>query len=157
MRFSDHPLIQSFLERYDRIPEGDQDRVPIEAVALSAGIDVRHLWGEIMLAMREQSVSQVKLIAVAAHPQVTRSRVRFSKQLQGHRDRDALDIMLGAIASPKGPTFINKFFAGGVKEEDGDGGKPEAYEGDVDAVFPDVSKMQDRVQPMRQRVLEAVK
>ena len=97
MRFSASPLIKSFLEKYDSIPPRDRERLSIEAIALAAKIEIPHLWGEIMLAMREHSVSAVKVIAVAAHADVMKKRVEFAQLPGGYRDRDKLDEMLGAI------------------------------------------------------------
>jgi hypothetical protein len=156
MRMSESPLIQSFLEKYNSISPTDREKCSLEAIALSAKIDVRHLWGEIMLAMREHSVNSVKVIAIANHPDVIHKRVEFAKLPGGTRDRDALDIMLGALPSPKGPTFINKFFAGGssAPDEETDNKSPQVeLVDDLDYVFPDASAMQDRAQPIRQKAL----
>lgn len=127
----------------------------IEAVALAAKVDIPALLGEILLAMREQSVNTVKLIAIASHPETILKRVEYAKTPGGYRDRDALDTMLGALPSPKGPTFINKFFAGGQQDDAEPKEAPEELVEDVDFVFPDVSVMQEKVQPMRQKMLKA--
>lgn len=156
MRFSNGELIQKFLTKYDSITERDREKVSIEAVALSAGLDVRHLWGEIMLAIREQSVNQVKMIAIAAHPKITKSRVKFAQTPGGFRDRDRLDEMLGAIRAPQGSTFINKFFAGGSKETEEPEAKEEVVD-DLNFLFPDCEKMQERLHPIRNKLLEAGK
>jgi len=157
MRFSSEPLIKAFLKKYDSMPKHDRARVRIEAVAIAAKIDVRHFWGELMLAIREQSVNAVKIIAVAAHPEIIKKRVEFAQTAGGFRDRDALDTMLGALPSPQGPTFINKFFAGKSGDEPEGPKPPERFEDDLDVIFPDVSAMQERVQPMRQKLLETRK
>lgn len=160
MRFSSGDLVRRFLKKYDDIAERDRNSLSIEAIALSEGIDVSHLLGEIALAMREYSVTTVKMIAVSAHPDTMKARVKFAKQEGGSRDRDALDTMLGALPPNKGggSTFINKFFAGGsreveepveIREE-----PPEELVADLDFCFPDSDKMQGRLQPMRQRLLE---
>lgn len=157
MRFSRDPLIHAFLKKYDSIPLGDRDRVPIEAIAIAAKIDISHFWGELMLAIREHSVSAVKLIAVSSHPEVMKSRVEFAKLAGGTRDRDALDTMLGALPSPKGPTFIGKFFAGNSKDPDDIPEAPAELVDDLDYIFPDAEVMQERIQPMRQKLLETRK
>jgi len=155
MRFSEAPLVQEFLAKYDSIPERDRKSLTFAAIALAAKLNVRHLWGEMMLAIREQSVSHVKLIAVAAHPLVTRSRVKFAQEVGGYRDRDALDTMLGALPKGAGISIMNKIFTGSEeKSEEEDTSTIQELTDDVDLVFPDVSKMQERVQPMRQRLLE---
>lgn len=160
MRFSQDPLIASFLDKYDSIPKRDRESLPIEAIAVAAGIDVRHLWGEIMLAIREQSVNAVKIIAVASHPDVIRKRVEFSMTPGGFRDRDALDTMLGALPSNKGTTFINKYFAGKDNPPGEPSEEPEEKEelvDDVDFIFPDAERLQERVHPLRQKLLESRK
>lgn len=163
MRFSQQQILTDFLVKYDSIPERDREQIPLEAIAISIGQDVRHLWGEIMLAIRESSVNAVKIIAVAAHPDVLKKRVEFAKTPGGYRDRDALDIMLGALPSPKGPTFIGKAFFGSTTPEpdDPDGAETpvqaapqEELVSDEDFVFPDCEVMQEKVQPMR-KLLEA--
>lgn len=157
MRFSSSPAIKNFLARYDAVPEGDRTHLPMEAIAIAAEIDPTYLLGEIMLAMREHSVTQYKLHAIAGHPEIIKSRLKFAKREGGFRDRDAVDQIMGALPSKQqGTTFINKFFAGKA-DEPGDEDKPQTFEDDLDVIFPDVSLMQERVQPMRQKVLETRK
>ena len=152
MRFASSPLIVSFLHKYDRIPDEDRDRVPLEAIALAAKIDVRHFWGELMLAIRERSVSAVKAITIASHPAVMKKRIEFAMTPGGTRDRDALDTMLGALPSPKGPTFINKVFT--TKDADETKQEVEEFVDDLDFMFPNAEVMQEKVTPMRQRLLD---
>ena len=153
MRFSETAEIVKFLQKYDATPEGDRDRVPLEAIAIAAGINVRHLWGEIMLAIREQSVHSVKMIAVSAHPEIIKKRVEFAQLPGGYRDRDALDTMLGALPSTKGISILNKIFTGTKEEDDEDASVRPEITDDVDFVFPDCELIQEAVQPMRQRAL----
>ncbi len=157
LRFSESDCAAKFLAKYDSISVRDRDKLPIQAVALAAKINPRELLGEIMLAMREHSVNAVKIIAVASHPDVIRKRVEFAQLPGGFRDRDALDTMLGALPSPKGPTFINKFFAGGSKEESSSPEPVEEISDDLEYMFPDASAIQERAQPMRQKLLESGK
>ena len=157
MRFSDQPLVEQFLAKYDSIPDRDRKSLTFTAIALAAEINVRHLLGEMLLAIREHSVSRVKFIAITAHPDVTRSRVKFAQEVGGFRDRDALDTMLGALPKGTGISIMNKIFTGTEEkppEEAEESAPIQELEDDVDIVFPDVSKMEDRVQPMRQRLLE---
>lgn len=153
MRFSAEPLCVAFLEKYDSISPRDRERLSIEAIALAAKLNILHLWGEIMLAMREHSVNSVKMIAVAEHPEVMKKTIEYAKTPGGNRDRQHVHEMLGALATPKGPTFINKFFAGGQQDDSEQKETPEELVEDVDFVFPDVSVMQEKVQPMRQKML----
>lgn len=158
LRFSQEPLAIAFLEKYDSIPERDRRELPFEAIGIAANLDLKTLLGEIMLAIREHSVTSVKLIAIAAHPKITKARVKFAKQPGGFRDRDKLDEMLGAIKPTAGPTFIGKaFFGRGGDEGPEEDQSSEKLADDLDYVFPDVSIMQAKIQPMRQKVLEAGK
>jgi len=156
MRFSSEPMVVAFLEKYDSISKRDRERLSMEAIGLGANLDLRHLLGEIVVAITEYSVTSVKIIARAAHPKVIKSRVKFAQQQEGYRDRDALDTMLGALPVSKGISIFNKIVTG-QSDEQMPSDKPEAFDDDLDVVFPDVSKMQERVQPMRQKVLEAGK
>jgi hypothetical protein len=153
MRFSASPLIQSFLDKYDSIAPRDREKLSLEAIALAAKVDITHLWGEIMLAMREHSVNSVKIIAIANHPDVIKKRVEYAQLPGGFRDRDALDTMLGALPSPKGPTFINKFFAGKSDDEEETKEVPAEVVDDLNYVFPDASAMQERAEVARQKQL----
>lgn len=155
MRFSDQPLVEQFLAKYDSIPDRDRKSLTFTAIALAAEINVRHLLGEMLLAIREHSVSRVKFIAITAHPDVTRSRVKYAQEVGGFRDRDALDTMLGALPKGTGISIMNKIFTGTEEKPETEESAPiEELEDDTDVVFPDASKMQERVQPMRQRLLE---
>jgi hypothetical protein len=80
----------------------------------------------------------------------------YAKTPGGYRDRDKLDEMLGAIKPGQGSTFIGKYFAASTKEMPEDD-EPEKIVDDLEYMFPDSSIMQERVQPMRQKVLEAGK
>jgi hypothetical protein len=155
LRFSTDPLARAFLEKYDSIAERDREELSFEAIGLAAGCDLKTLLGEMMLAVREHSVTSVKLIAIAAHPLITKKRVEFAQQPGGFRDRDKLDEMLGAIKPGAGSTFINKFFAATTKEMPENEEQAEELVDDLDYMFPDSSVMQEKVQPMRQKVLEA--
>lgn len=157
MRFSDEPLIMAFLSKWDTLDERSQQALSIEAVALAADINVRHLWGEMQLAIRQHSASSVMTIAAAAHPSITKKRVEFAQTLGGFRDRDKLDEMLGAIKPAQGSTFIGKFFAATTKAMPEDEEQAEEIVDDLEYMFPDASKMQERIQPLRQKVLEARK
>ena len=156
MRFSESPEIVSFLAKYDKIPERDRVSLSIEAVAIAAEVNVAHLLGEIMLAVRDHSANRVKLIAIASHPDVMKMSVECALLPDGLGDRKDIHTMLGALPSNKGTTFINKFFAGGTKDSD-ESGEPEELVDDLDYVFPDSSIMQEKVQPLRQKLLESRK
>ena len=151
LRFSEEQTSIAFLEKWDSFGTRDQQALGIEGVALAANLNIKHLWGEMMLAIREHSVNSVKIIAVAAHPMITKKRVEFAKTAGGVRDRDALDTMLGALPKSQGISIFNKIVTGG-KDEDSE--REEMVE-DANFIFPDSSIMQDKVQPVRQKILEA--
>lgn len=156
LRFSSDPAVEKFLAKYDSIPDRDRKSLPLEAIALAADVDIRALLGEIMLAVREHSVSRVKMIAIASHPEVIKRRVEFAQLPGGFRDRDALDTMLGALPRPNAATFIDKVFFGKPEPTNQETTKDPGEElaSDEDYIFPDASEIQERIQPMRQRMLE---
>jgi hypothetical protein len=160
MRFSPDEVIAAFLKKYDTIPSGDREHLPMEAVALAAGVDINHLLGSVMLALQAQSVSAVKIIAMSSHPKITEARVKFGQMPLGERDRTALDTAMGFLPNPKGPTFIGKAIFGTGKnvmdqqrggDEDDGGGDDDGP--DLDRLFPPANAMQERLTPIRQRML----
>jgi hypothetical protein len=152
MRLSSNPVIKSFLARYDRIPQGDRNYLPIEAVCIAAEVEPSYLLGEILLAMREY----VKVVGIGSHLGVMKATIKRAMKDEGFREKEMVHSMLGALPRGGGSTFINKFFAGQPGEEPTEA-KPERFEDDLDVIFPDVSLMQERVQPMRQKLLETRK
>src|ERR1700677_409476 len=131
MRFSiEDPKIKSFLKVYDRIPIGDQKRVPWEAIAIAAKINPKHLVGAIQFAIENHCRNRSRFIAVSNHPDVTEARVKYAMMANGEKDRNALDIMNGALAAPKGTTLIGKQVAvynaggGGKNKNDDDDDAP---------------------------------
>lgn len=159
MRFSTNSdLIQRWLARFDRLSDRDR-KIPriIEAVALSQEIPVADLFGHILLALREYSVYTVKAIAVSHHPEIMKKRVEFAKLPGGFRDRDALDLMLGALPSNKGSTFIQKAVFTSTDSPENDvpeEAHPQEIVDDMDFVFPNAEDVQDKLVPIRQRLVE---
>ncbi len=153
MRFSSAECIHKFLDMYDSISLRDREKLSLEAIALAAKVDIALLLGEILLAIREHNVNVVKFIAVGSHPEVMKKTVESALVTGGWRDREHIHTMLGALPSPKGPTFIGKFFAGGTQDPEEPKEPSDDLMEDVDYIFPDSSVMQDRIQPMRQKLL----
>jgi hypothetical protein len=160
MRFSPDAIIATFLEKYDTVPVGDRDHLPIEAIALAAQIDMTHLLGSILMALQAQSVNAVKIIAMTAHPKITEARVLYGQLPLGERDRTALDMAMGFLPNPKGPTFIGKaIFGSGKNVMDQQRGDDEDDPGDgddgpdLDRLFPPANAMQEKLTPIRQRLL----
>lgn len=155
MRFSEDQVIKDFFECYDQLPIQDRDSVPLEAICILAKIEPSHLLGSALLALREHSVNRVKIIAITNHPDVLRKRVEYAMKPGGGRDRDALDTALGFLPTNKGTTIINKMFASAgptsdAPKDDDDKGD---YEDDIEYAFPDSTRMQEKLAPIRQRML----
>ena len=168
MRYSCDPDVEAWLDKWDNARAWDQDKIPMQGWALAAGLDVNRFLGAVVLAIRDYSVTQVKMIAISSHPDVMRARVENAKRPEGVKDREAIDLMLGALPTPKGATFITKQYISGI----GGNGKntlPEMVEGgeeeasgadtlidadkiDVDLIFPTLGETQKRMAP-RERML----
>jgi hypothetical protein len=159
MRFSDEPLIRAFFSKYDSLSGHDRKHLPLEAVALSAGINIVHLLGAILVALQAQSINIVKIIAVSHHPKITEARVQYGQLPFGEKDRNALDVAMGFLPSPKGPTFIGKAIFGSGQtvmmqpRGDEDDEVLSGDELDLDRLFPPPRNMQERLNGIRQRIL----
>ena len=168
MRFTaEDPSIAAFLEKYDSVPAGDRERVSWEAIALAAGVDLRVFLGSIMLALQSQAVNTVKIIAMTNHPKITAARVKYGLLPSGEKDRTALDTAMGFLPSPKGPTFIGKavFGSGGggggsapAQMEDDDLDEEDTFvdaeKVDLEKFFPSSNAIQQKLIPVRQKMLE---
>jgi hypothetical protein len=152
MRFAPDPLIAAFLQKYDSVPVGDREHLPIEAIALAAEVNVSHLLGSIMVCLQAHAVNTVKIIAMTSHPKITEARVLYGQLPYGEKDRTALDMAMGFLPSPKGPTFIGK-----AVFESGKGAKTEAEgeddDPDLEALFPTATVMQEKLALIRQKRL----
>jgi len=158
MRFSDNPIIRKFLDRYNQIPVGDRNHLPLEAIAVAANIEPAYLLGEIMLAISEFSVASVKVMGLGRHPEVMKKTIDTALKDGGTKEREMVHSMLGALPQKGGSIFIGKFFGSkSADPEPTETPQPERFEDDLDVIFPDVSIMQEKVQPMRQRLLETRK
>jgi hypothetical protein len=164
MRFAtDDQDINAFLKVYDKVPIGDRERVTWEAIAIAAKVNPKHLLGAIQLAVQTYCWNRSRFIAVSNHPDITNARVKYAMMAGGEKDRTALDIALGVLQSPKGPTFIGKqvaVFSGGAGQaKEGDEGKTVEAEYSTtdgfDDLFPSPNEIQDKLVPIRQRLLEA--
>jgi hypothetical protein len=165
MRFSGDEVVTAFLKKYDSIPSGDRDNLPWEAIAISAGINLNHFAGSAMLATANYCGNKSKLIIVTNHPEITKKRVEYALLAGGEKDRYALDVMAGAMPSAKGPVFIGKASFGAsdsgitrkgevVDEEATTATAVFGVDDDLDELFPPASAMQDKLVPIRQRLLD---
>ena len=165
MRFAtDDAEIRAFLKVYDKTPSVDRESLSWEAISIAAKVNPKHLIGAIQLAVQTHCWNRSRFIAVSNHPDVTKARVKYAKMAGGERDRTQLDIALGILQSPKGPTFIGKQVAvfgngGGQKQEkEEDEGKTVEAQFDssdgFDDLFPSPNDVQEKLVPIRQRLLE---
>lgn len=90
MRLSPDAMIQEFLRHYDRASARDRRIVPFEAFALAAKLNLMQLLRAVMVALREESVSLVKVITLTAHPTITRATVKSALMESGVADRKML-------------------------------------------------------------------
>ena len=163
MRFSqDDSEIAMFLRKYDSIPLGDRNHLPWEAIAVAARVNTKHLIGSILLAVSQHCATKSKFIVASNHPMITKNRVKFAQMVGGEKDRSALDIMAGAQQGSSGHTFIGKAWFGGaaaskpVKDDDDDTPSTPAIIQDdsYGDLFPSPNQTQDKLVPIRQRLLE---
>ena len=158
--------IKAFMKVYDKMDTGGRDGVPWEAIAIAARVNPKHLIGAIQLAVQTHCWNRSRFIAVSNHPEITKARVKYGKMASGEKDRTALDIALGIMQSPKGPTFIGTqqvaVFGGrgkqASKDDDAEDGKIiEAQMSNSDGfddLFPSPNDIQEKLVPIRQRLLE---
>jgi hypothetical protein len=163
MRFATNDeVVADFLRVYDKIPIGDRDRLPWEAIMIKAKVNPIYLLGAIQMAVQTYSWNKSRFLAVSSHPEITKNRIKFAKMAGGVKDREALDIVNGFLQSPKGPTFIGKQVAvfggnGGGQNNNGGGNVVDAeVDGDdgFENLFPSPNEIQDKLVPIRQRLLE---
>jgi len=159
MRFASNDLsIKAFLDTYNSIPEGDREKLPWEAIAIAAKVDVERLLGAIHFALQSDSVMQVKFIALSHYPSVMKKMMKYAKDKTGERDRAAINQAMGFTPSPKPPTFIGKaiFGAESVSDDSEEEIKQPAFsmEDNVNSIFPSSTDMQNKLIPIRQRLLE---
>jgi hypothetical protein len=170
LRASPDPLIAAFLQKYDGVSVTDRARVSIEAVALSAGLNITALLGAILIALERHAAAIVRILTVTSHHRIVRARIRYGQLPYGERDRTALDQALGLLPNPKGPVFVNKAIYNAGKavmdeqrlrgpfddEDDEDDEVPLAareQDIDLDKLFPPASQTQERLNAIRQKLL----
>jgi hypothetical protein len=161
---SDDQEINAFFKVYDKLPVGARPKVPWEAISIAAKVNPKHLLGSIRLAVETYCWNRSRFIAISNHPDVMGKRVEFAKMAGGEKDRMAMDIYNGFLASPKGPTInVNQQVAafpgrGGKSKGDEDEGKTIEAQYDssdgFDDLFPSPNDIQDKLVPIRQRLLE---
>jgi hypothetical protein len=163
MRYSmEDAEIKAFIKMYDKIPIGDRDCLSWEAISIAAKVNPKHLLGSIRLSIENHCMNRSRFIAVSNHPAITKARVDFGKEhAAADKDRMALDIQVGALQGPKSPTInVNQqvaSFPGRMAKGEDDGKTVDAEyttNNDFDDLFPPPNEIQDKLVPIRQRLLE---
>jgi hypothetical protein len=154
-------VVSDFLKTYDKIPVGDRDRLPWEAIIIKSGVNHKHLIGAIRLAVQEHCWNRSRFIAISNHPNNMKARVKFAlANAGGEKDRTAIDIYNGFLQAPKGNTVnINQqvaSFPGGQSNNGGGNVVDAEVDGDdgFENLFPSPNEIQDKLVPIRQRLLE---
>ena len=153
LRFSEDPVIEEFLEKYDSFKPGEHEKVPFEAFVVACGINVEQFLALALSQLRIYSVKEVTAKAFAAHPEVMQATIDSAKMLgrEGFQDRQLLHQGLGFSPQPKGTTFIGNVNVGQAPElpDGNDHGEIEAKqiaqpadEIDLDFIFPSLSDTQ---------------
>jgi hypothetical protein len=145
MRLSSDPIVQQFLARWDELNPEYKKIVPWEAIAQKLELDTRQLLGAIIIALRDYSAMEVKLEAITAHAQITKSTVNSAMipGNEGYRDRQLIHTALGFLAPPKGQT-INVNMPGSLNESDE---MIAAEDIDMNEMFPDLMSTQRKMLP----------
>ena len=153
--------ISAFLKAYSKIPIGARPKVPWEAISLAAKVNPKHLYGAIRVAIENHCWNRSRLIAISNHPDVMGKRVEFAKMAGGEKDRMAMDIYNGFLASPKGATInVNQQIASlsGSRKNEDEASDPKTivYEGtDVEErLFGGDDILDNKMIKVRQRQLE---
>jgi hypothetical protein len=160
------PLIPQFLAKWNSLSEHDRQRLPFEAVAISANLYPPHVFGSIMAALQAYNVAVVKIMTMTSHHKLIASRIKYGQLPGGDKDRLAMDTAMGFLPSAKGPTFIGKAIFGsgkavmgkqrldnGADDDEDDESPIAAADIDLDRLFPAPRDMQEKLTAIRQRQL----
>lgn len=117
MRYSRSDVILKFLALYDSQPDKLKAIIPWEAWCIKAELSIPHILGEVILALREHSANAVRIMAITYHPNTVWTRIQQAQTPLGHRERQALDIALGMVPTPRGPTIIERYYGPGSRPD----------------------------------------
>lgn len=147
MRFSDDPSVKAFFNAYDQTSPDVKNALPWEALCIKHSINTEQFFGAVTIALQRHSANIVKVLITSHHPETMKARIRNAKTARGVKDRDAIDIALGLLPTPKGQTIINN-----VSTRDGAGSsRPEpeqiidGSEVNMDYLFPTISDTRARL------------
>jgi hypothetical protein len=163
MRFATNDeSVADFLKTYDKIPIGDRDRLPWEAIIVKSKVNPTYLLGAIRLAVESYCWNRSRFIAISNHPNNTKARVKFALATAGGvKDREAIDIFNGFLQAPKGATVninqqVASFPGGSGKSDNEPTSSQEVYQGDdvEDRLFGGDDVLDGKMIKIRQRLLE---
>jgi hypothetical protein len=89
--FSQDPAVKRFLDTRNSLGPWARENVCGEASALASGIDVEHLLGAAVLALREEG----KFFATIHYPEMMRKRFEYAMLQSGWRDRNFINQLVG--------------------------------------------------------------
>ncbi len=154
--------IRTFLQKFDSIPSGDRDKLPWEAIVISAELDFDTFLGAASFSIANFASNKSKIIMSSSHPKVTEARVKYALMAGGEKDRFAIDTMVGAMPSAKGPTFIGNAVFNGPSQHGNPVKELEAEsaaaifvdDGNLGNLFPSSSETQNELIEIRKKLLE---
>lgn len=149
LRHSKDPGVAIFLRRYDKVPQGDRAVIPIEAVAVKAGINSLTLLGAVMAAAKTKFGQQSALMAVSRHPDVLEKTIEFAQLPGGFADRRLIHESVGFLQGKKGMSVNIANFPGQSAPAQQPGGtqaalpepaiEAEVIGNDFGSVFPSIT------------------
>ena len=156
MRFSDSPDVQAFLEVWDATPADDRKQIPLELIALKAGVDIPKLIGAYVLCFRTLQAQKSAIRAMAAHPKVVSKTIEIALEDDGYSDRKMLHEAVGFAPTAKGLTINQSFVGQQQVEEEPDTEKASGIvtSPDIDDIFPAVNSKEESWQNNRTKLLE---
>lgn len=163
LRYSIEPAGVAFLTCYDKLPRGDRESLPIEAIAMKASVGTLELLGTIMLAAKSKNGQESALLAITKHPEVLRKTIEYAELPGGIQDRRLLHEAVNFVPGKKG--FNMNFHFGSQPsaapnpkpepEEEEDDDPPEEGSPVFNNLFPMVTGKLDEWGEMRNRLLES--
>jgi hypothetical protein len=113
LRFSSDPIVESLLQVYDRLPVGDRDLVPLEAICIKAEVTPPAILGALMICIRQTNGQESALKAMIAHPKIVDATVRYAKLAGGDKDRKMLHESIGFLPTKQGGNINVNLLGGG--------------------------------------------
>jgi hypothetical protein len=105
LRFSDANCAIAFLKKYDSISQFDLELIPLEAVAISAGVGLGELLGATLMAFKSVQAQRSALIAMDKHPGIVEKTAEYAKLPGGDRWARMMHEAVGFLPTPRGQTL----------------------------------------------------